>query len=83
MSKKYTDKDILGAFLLVNDYRVLSNEEIADVKVSLTNLLKENEDLKKQCENTINYVKNCLEHLCTVDEIEILEKLGYNIDTEE
>lgn len=33
--------------------------------------------------NTIDYVKDCLEHLCTVDEIEILNKLGYNKDTEE
>lgn len=48
MKEKYTDKEILGAFLLVNDYRMLSNEELADVKVSITNLLKENEKLKKK-----------------------------------
>lgn len=37
----------------------------------------------KRINNTIDYVKDCLEHLCTVDEIEILNKLGYNSDIEE
>lgn len=50
MKEKYTDKETLGAFLLVNDYRMLSNEELTDVKVSITNLLKENESLKKELE---------------------------------
>lgn len=48
MKEKYTDKEILGAFLLVNDYRILSNEELDDVNISITNLLKENEELKKE-----------------------------------
>lgn len=41
------------------------------------------QDVKKDYETRINdaidYVKDCF----TVDEIEILRKLGYNIDTEE
>lgn len=43
----------------------------------------EDQDYEKMVNDTINYVKDCLEHLCTVDEIEILNKLGYNKDTEE
>lgn len=43
----------------------------------------EDHDYEKMVKNTIDYVKDCLEHLCTVDEIEILNKLGYNKDTEE
>lgn len=43
----------------------------------------EDHDYEKMVNNTIDYVKDCLEHLCTVDEIEILNKLGYNKDTEE
>lgn len=45
--------------------------------------LSEDHDYEKMVNNTIDYVKDCLEHLCTVDEIEILNKLGYNKDTEE
>ena len=43
----------------------------------------EDKDYEKMVNDTINYVKDCLEHSCTVDEIEILNKLGYNKDTEE
>lgn len=43
----------------------------------------EDKNYEKMVNDTIDYVKDCLEHLCTVDEIEILKKLGYNIDTEE
>lgn len=43
----------------------------------------EDHDYEKMVNNTIDYVKDCLEHLCTADEIEILNKLGYNKDTEE
>lgn len=41
------------------------------------------EDDKTKINNAINYVKNCLEHLCPVDEVEILHKLGYNISAGE
>lgn len=43
----------------------------------------EDQNYEKMVNDTINYVKDCLEHLCTVDEIEILNKLGYNKDIEE
>lgn len=45
--KSVIDKDdVLGSFLLVNDYRVLSNEELEDVKISIKSILQENKELK-------------------------------------
>ena len=49
---------------------------------SLEDKILKLEDADLKVKITIDYVKDCLEHLCTVDEIEILRKLGYNIDTE-
>lgn len=42
------EEEILGAFLLVNDYRVLTNEELEDVKKAIKNLQQENVKLKQQ-----------------------------------
>ena len=42
------EEEILGAFLLVNDYRILTNEELEDVKKAINNLQQENVKLKQQ-----------------------------------
>lgn len=41
-----SEKDILGAFLLVNNPIVLSEEEIKDVQKAIKQLLQENKQLK-------------------------------------
>ena len=33
-----SEEEILGAFLLVNDYRILTNEELEDVKKAIEHL---------------------------------------------
>ena len=42
------EEEILGAFLLVNDYRILTNEELEDVKKAINNLQQENVKFKQQ-----------------------------------
>lgn len=64
-----------------NDLKKLSKK----VKTKYNCILEpsENNDYEKMVNDTIEYVKDCLEHLCTVDEIEILNKLGYNSNDSE
>ena len=58
------EEEILGAFLLVNDYRILTNEELEDVKKAINNLQQENKQLKQQLKDKdekINKIKDyCL-----------------------
>lgn len=42
------NEEILGAFLLVNDYRILTNEELNDVKSAINCLQQDNTKLKEQ-----------------------------------
>lgn len=73
-SKQEETKNNLTLTITLNDDQVIDlNNRIIEVK----------KDYESRINNTIDYVKDCLEHLCTVDEIEILNKLGYNKDTEE
>ncbi len=58
----------------------LNDDQVNDIN---NKILEVKNDYESRINNTIDYVKDCLEHLCTVDEIEILNKLGYNKDTEE
>ena len=58
----------------------LNEEQMNDIN---NQILEVKNDYESRINNTIDYVKYCLEHSCTVDEIEILNKLGYNKDTEE
>ena len=44
------EQDVLGAFLLVNNPIVLSEEETKDVQKAIENLQQENQELKKQLE---------------------------------
>lgn len=57
----------------------LNDEQVNDIN---NKILEVKNGYESRINNTIDYVKECLEHLCTVDEIEILSKLGYNKDTE-
>ena len=58
------EEEILGAFLLVNDYRILTNEELENVKKAINNLQQENKQLKQQLKDKdekINKIKDyCL-----------------------
>ncbi len=73
-SKQEETKNNLTLTITLNDDQVIDlNNRIIEVK----------KDYESRINNTIDYVKDCLEHLCTVDEIEILNKLGYNSNTEE
>lgn len=58
----------------------LDNDQLAMINNRIDEIKKEYES---KINNTIEYVKDCLEHLCTVDEIEILNKLGYNSNDSE
>ena len=58
----------------------LNDDQVIDLNNRIIEVKK---DYESRINNTIDYVKDCLEHLCTVDEIEILNKLGYNSNTEE
>ncbi len=84
-------QEILNTFLLANIPEIITQEEFDDVKNAIFKLLEENKTMKlkiktmehlENCEyetivkNTIDYVKDCLEHLCPIDEIELLNKLG-------
>lgn len=80
--KKMTKEEILNAFLLVNIPEIITQEEFDDVKKAIFELLKENNKNKSIINNTIDYTKSCLEHLCSIDELEILNKLEYNIIAE-
>lgn len=42
------EQDVLGAFLLVNNPIVLSEEETKDVQKAIENLQQENQELKKK-----------------------------------
>ena len=46
------DEDVLGAFLLVNNPIVLSEEEIKDVQKAIKKLQQENKELKLQLKGT-------------------------------
>ncbi len=58
----------------------LNDDQVNDIN---NKILEVKNEYESKINNTIDYVKDCLEHLCTVDEIEILNKLGYNSNTEE
>jgi len=52
------EEEILGAFLLVNDYRILTNEELEDVKKAINNLQQENVKLKQQLKDIEEYLES-------------------------
>ena len=53
-----SEEEILGAFLLVNDYRILTNEELEDVKKAINNLQQENTKLKQQLKDIEEYLES-------------------------
>ena len=58
------EEEILGAFLLITDYRTLTNEELEDVKKAINNLQQESKQLKQQLKDKdekISKVKNLVE----------------------
>lgn len=63
-------EEILGAFLLVNDYRTLTNEELNDVKSAINCLQQDNAKLKEQRSKAIKYLeKNFYYYLASGDDI--------------
>lgn len=67
-----TKEEILGAFLLVNDYRILTNEELEDVKKAINNLQQENSQLKQQLKDIEEY----LESIKDMPDADMYIKLG-------
>jgi SepF-like predicted cell division protein (DUF552 family) len=57
-----TEEEILGAFLLVNDYRILTNEELEDVKKAINNLQQENVKLKQQLKDKDEKISKVIEY---------------------
>lgn len=53
-----SEKDILGAFLLVNNPIVLSEEEIKDVQKAIKQLLQENKQLKDNWNKLKEWLEN-------------------------
>ena len=53
-----SEEEILGAFLLINDYRILTNEELEDVKKAINNLQQENTKLKQQLKDIEEYLES-------------------------
>lgn len=68
------EEEILGAFLLVNDYRILTNEELEDVKKAINNLQQENTILKQQLKDIEEY----LESIKDMPDADMYIKLGEN-----
>lgn len=52
------EQDVLGAFLLVNNPIVLSEEETKDVQKAIKQLQQENKQLQKELEYTIGIVEH-------------------------
>lgn len=52
------EEEILGAFLLVNDYRILTNEELEDVKKAIKNLQQQLKDKDEKISNVIEIIRN-------------------------
>ena len=57
------EEEILGAFLLVNDYRILTNEELEDVKKAINNLQQKNTILKQQLKDKDEKISKATQYL--------------------
>ena len=57
------EEEILGAFLLVNDYRILTNEELEDVKKAINNLQQKNKQLKQQLKDKDEKISKVKEYI--------------------
>ena len=53
-------KEVLGAFLLVNNPIVLSEEEVKDVQKAIKELQQENQKYKEVIDNAIEYINDNL-----------------------
>ena len=53
-------EEILGAFLLVNNPIVLSEEEVKDVQKAIKKLQQENQKYKEVIDNAIEYINDNL-----------------------
>lgn len=67
-----SEEEILGAFLLITDYRTLTNEELEDVKKAINNLQQESKQLKQQLKDIEEY----LESIKDMPDADIYIKLG-------
>ena len=61
------EQDVLGAFLLVNNPIVLSEEEIKDVQKAIKRLQQENKKQKEINKKAIEYIKENLIVSSTLD----------------
>lgn len=55
----------------------LNKEQIRSINEKI---IKIENEYKSKITDSIDYIKDCLNHLCTVDEIELLKKLGFGFD---
>lgn len=80
-------EDVLGAFLLVNNPIVLSEEEIKDVQKAIKQLQQENKQQKEVIDKTINAIDLVIELIKqqpTEDDRWILDRLnGFKIILED
>lgn len=81
------EQDVLGAFLLVNNPIVLSEEETKDVQKAIENLQQENRKQKEIIDETINAIDLVIELIKqqpTEDDRWILDRLnGFKIILED
>lgn len=81
-NKIYEQTKNFGRTQFVKEIQMQINDNKKKKEI-ITNLSNRLSQYESKINNTIDYVKDCLEHLCTVDEIEILNKLGYNSNDSE
>ena len=71
-------KEVLGAFLLVNNPIVLSEEETKDVQKAIKQLQRENKQLKEVIEEVREYTKSHFKEMVADEEaqglLQILDK---------
>ena len=56
------------------------NFNIEQIRSINEKVIKIENEYKSKITDSIDYIKDCLNHLCTVDEIELLKKLGFGFD---
>ena len=80
-------KEVLGAFLLVNNPIVLSEEETKDVQKAIKQLQRENKQLKEVIEEVREYINSkvisngeIIDQLRKIEVKELLEILDKEVD---
>ena len=77
------EQDVLGAFLLVNNPIVLSEEETKDVQKAIKKLQQENQKYKEVINNAIEYINDNLTTSSILDGKKYYTLNNYSFDYKE